>query len=180
MRVYRLREWHRGDAERLLAAYAWDELAWQEADVPHTRDEALEWIEQRAVLAKEQDVHGFAVVDGMDKALGHVQLAVTSRVHDLGWLSFWTHPAEQGRGVASGGARLATEFAFDQLDLFRVEMGHRLNNPGSCVAGQRAGFRPEGIERAKLRYGTSRYDTGSHARLVTDPADGVAEGVCGV
>ena len=177
--MYRLREWVRGDADRLLAAFAWEELAWQESDVPHTRDQALEWIDLRSVLAKEKDVHGFAVVDGTDKALGHVQVGVTSRRHDLGWLSFWTHPAEQGRGVASGGARLVTEFAFDELDLFRVEMGHRLENTGSCVAGRRAGFRPEGIERAKLRYGTSRYDAGTHARLVTDPVEGVAEGVCG-
>ncbi|GHC70327.1 hypothetical protein GCM10007079_01650 [Nocardiopsis terrae] len=177
--MYRVREWNRGDADRLLTAFAWEELARQESDVPRTRDEALEWIAGRAVLAKERDVHGFVVVDGQDRALGHVQVSVSSRRHDFGWLAYWTHPAEQGRGVASAGARLATEFAFDRLDLFRVETGHRLNNPGSCVAARRAGFRPEGIERAKLRYGTSRYDTGMHARLVTDPVEGVPEGVCG-
>lgn len=177
--MYRVREWNRGDVDRLLEAFRWDELSWQEADVPHTRDEALEWIARREILAKEKDVHGFAVVDGPDRVLGHAQVSVSSRRHDFGWLSYWTHPAEQGRGVASAGARLATEFAFSELGLYRVETGHRVNNPGSCVAARRAGFRPEGIERAKLRYGTSRYDTGTHARLVTDPVEGVEEGVCG-
>lgn len=177
--MYRVREWNRGDVDRLLEAFRWDELAWQESDVPHTKDEALEWIARREILAKEKDVHGFAVVDGPDRVLGHVQVSVSSRRHDFGWLSYWTHPAEQGRGVASAGARLAAEFAFAELDLYRVETGHRVNNPGSCVAARRAGFRPEGIERAKLRYGTSRYDAGTHARLVTDPVEGVEEGVCG-
>lgn len=177
--MYRLREWNRGDADRLLEAFRWDELSRQEREVPRTREQALEWIARRPVLASEQEVHGFAVVDGTDRVLGHAQVSVTSRTHGLGWLSYWTHPAEQGRGVASAGARLAAGFAFAELGLFRVETGHRVNNPGSCVAARRAGFRPEGIERAKLRYGTSRYDTGSHARLVTDPVEGVAEGVCG-
>lgn len=177
--MYRVREWNRGDVDRLLEAFRWDELAWQESDVPRTKDEALEWIARREILAKEKDAHGFAVVDGPDRVLGHVQVSVSSRRHDFGWLSYWTHPAEQGRGVASAGARLATEFAFSELDLYRVETGHRVNNPGSCVAARRAGFRPEGVERAKLRYGTSRYDTGVHARLVTDPVEGVEEGVCG-
>ncbi|QVJ01232.1 GNAT family N-acetyltransferase [Nocardiopsis eucommiae] len=177
--MYRLREWNRGDADRLLEAFRWDELAWQEPEVPRTRDDALEWIARCGRLAGEGDVHGFAVVDGTDRVLGHAQVSVTSRRHGLGWLSYWTHPAEQGRGVASGGARLVTEFAFDRLDLYRVETGHRVNNPGSCLVAQRAGFRPEGIERAKLRYGTTRYDTGTHARLVTDPAEGAVVGVCG-
>ncbi|MEC3894723.1 MULTISPECIES: GNAT family N-acetyltransferase [Nocardiopsis] len=175
--MYRLREWNRGDADRLLEAFAWRELAWQETEVPRTPDEAMEWIDRRAVLTKEE-IHGFAVVDGLDKVLGHVQISVTSRRHELGWLSFWTHPAEQGRGVATAGARLASRFAFDELGLFRVEAGHRIDNPGSCVALGRAGLLPEGIERAKLLYGTSRYDTASHARLVTDPEEWTPEGPC--
>ncbi|MBR8741869.1 GNAT family N-acetyltransferase [Nocardiopsis sp. MG754419] len=176
--MYRLREWNRGDVDRLLEAFAWEELAWQEPDVPNTVDLALEWIDRRAELARTEDVHGFAVVDGRDRALGHAQVAVTSRAHGLGWLSFWTHRGEQGRGVATEGARLVSRFAFDDLDLFRVEAGHRLDNPGSCLALGRAGLLPEGIERAKLRYGTSRYDTASHARLVTDAEVRSPEGPC--
>lgn len=179
MSLYRLREWNRGDVDRLLEAFAWEELVWQEpGDLPRTPDQAREWIAHRAELAGEGDVHGFAVVDDQDKALGHVQISVSSRRHELGWLSFWTHPAEQGRGVATAGARLASRFAFDRLDLFRVEAGHRLDNPGSCLALGRAGLLPEGTERAKLRYGTSRYDTASHARLVTDPDTWTPEGPC--
>jgi len=37
-----------------------------------------------------------------------------------------------------------------------------------------AGFRAEGIERDKLRYGTERYDVETHARLATDPAPAIA------
>lgn len=53
--------------------------------------------------------------------------------------------------------------------LFRLELGHRVNNPASCVVAERAGFIAEGVERAKLKYGDERFDVELHARLATDP-----------
>ncbi|GEL99270.1 hypothetical protein CTE05_28170 [Cellulomonas terrae] len=44
-----------------------------------------------------------------------------------------------------------------------------MNNPASCRVATAAGFAAEGIERAKLRYGSDRYDVETHARLSTDP-----------
>ncbi|RIJ14589.1 N-acetyltransferase, partial [Clavibacter nebraskensis] len=57
--------------------------------------------------------------------------------------------------------------------LFRLELGHRVNNPASCRVATRSGFAAEGIERAKLRYGDERFDVETHARLATDPATAV-------
>jgi RimJ/RimL family protein N-acetyltransferase len=59
-------------------------------------------------------------------------------------------------------------WAFDAR-LFRLELGHRLNNPASCRVATIAGFRAEGVERQKLRYGSERFDVETHARLATDP-----------
>jgi RimJ/RimL family protein N-acetyltransferase len=44
-----------------------------------------------------------------------------------------------------------------------------LNNPASCRVATIAGFRAEGVERQKLRYGSERFDVETHARLATDP-----------
>jgi [ribosomal protein S5]-alanine N-acetyltransferase len=53
-----------------------------------------------------------------------------------------------------------------------LELGHRTNNPASCVVARRARFLVEGLERQKLRYGDERFDVELHARLATDPAAG--------
>ena len=53
--------------------------------------------------------------------------------------------------------------------MFRLELGHRVNNPASCQVAIAAGFAVEGVERAKLRYGQKRFDVETHARLATDP-----------
>ncbi|MFD6951077.1 acetyltransferase [Nocardiopsis sp. TSRI0078] len=171
--MYRLREWEPGDADRLLEAFAEPELAWQAPTVPTTPDQAREWIVRQRLLAREGTGFGFAVVEGDGPVLGHVQVDVTNRHFDLGWVSYWTLAEARGRGVATAGVLLVCGFAFADLGLFRLELGHRLNNPASCLVARRSGFRPEGIERQKLRYGDERFDTGTHARLATDPVEGV-------
>ncbi|WP_017569228.1 GNAT family N-acetyltransferase [Nocardiopsis halotolerans] len=176
--MYRLRRWERSDADRLLEAFAEPELAWQSPEVPDTPEQARDWIDRQRTRAEEGTAFGFAVVDDDGPVLGHVQVAVTSRSHDLGWVSYWTLAEARGRGVATAGTLLASEYAFAEADLFRLELGHRLNNPGSCLVARRAGFRPEGVERRKLRYGGERFDTGSHARLITDPVEGVGPRPC--
>jgi RimJ/RimL family protein N-acetyltransferase len=60
-------------------------------------------------------------------------------------------------------------WALDDRGLFRLELGHRTNNPASCAVARRAGFVVEGLQRGKLRYGDARFDVELHARLVTDP-----------
>ncbi|WP_159941426.1 MULTISPECIES: GNAT family N-acetyltransferase [unclassified Nocardiopsis] len=176
--MYRLRKWEPGDADRLLEAFADPELAWQSPSVPTTPEQAREWIVRTRVLAEQGRAFGFAVVAGDGPVLGHVQVDVTSRVFDTGWVSYWTLAEARGRGVATAAALLVSEYAFAEVELFRLELGHRLNNPGSCLVACRAGFRPEGIQRAKLRYGDERFDTGEHARLATDPVEGVAARPC--
>lgn len=70
--------------------------------------------------------------------------------------------------MATAGARALADWAFQDLGLFRLELGHRTNNPASCRVATEAGFAVEGLERSKPRYGPTRYDVELHARLATD------------
>lgn len=72
------------------------------------------------------------------------------------------------RAFAPAGVRALARWAFDELGLYRLELGHRTDNPASCRVATRSGFAPEGIERARLRYGALRYDVERHARLADD------------
>lgn len=75
----------------------------------------------------------------------------------------------RGQGIAAEATMFTAGWAFADVGLFRLELGHRIENPASCAVAATAGFRVEGIERAKLRYGERRYDVELHARLATDP-----------
>jgi ribosomal-protein-alanine N-acetyltransferase len=110
-------------------------------------------------------------VDGL--AVGNVGIGAVEHVHGTAWVSYWLAAEHRGRGLAAAALAGASAWAVQELGTFRLELGHRVNNPASCRVATRAGYLAEGVERAKLRYGSERFDVETHARLATDPAPAV-------
>lgn len=102
-------------------------------------------------------------------AVGNVGVTGIERRHDTGWVHYWLAPSARGQGIARRALATVADLAFAD-GLFRLELGHRTENPASCRVASAAGFRAEGVERAKLRYGDRRFDVETHARLRTDAA----------
>ena len=108
-------------------------------------------------------------------AVGNVMATAIDKRHDTAWVSYWVSPHARGRGLASAATAGLAEHCFNELGLYRLELAHRVNNPGSGRVAVKAGFIPEGIERAKLRYLDEygrpvRFDVQTYARLREDPS----------
>ncbi|WP_237103432.1 GNAT family N-acetyltransferase [Nonomuraea sp. MG754425] len=165
----RLREWRADDAPAVLRAFQVPDLRGQAPWPVVTLKDASGWIASWAGAG-----HAFAVtvqgdVPGVDeeRVVGNVAVARLDG-HGTGSVSYWVVPEARGRGVAVAATRLLARWAFDERGLFRLELGHRTNNPASCRVATKAGFLPEGIERGKLCSEGVRYDVERHARLATD------------
>ncbi|MEW1758233.1 GNAT family N-acetyltransferase [Streptomyces cyaneofuscatus] len=163
-----LRPWLPADASAVLRAFAPAEMDRQSDRPVSDRADALAWIADRTREWGARTGYSWAVVGEEGEALGCVAVRAVNRAHDTGWVSYWTTEAARGRGVAPAGVRALARWAFGELGLYRLELGHRTDNPASCRVAVRAGFAPEGIERGKLRYGDVRYDVERHARLADD------------
>ncbi|MFF2604641.1 GNAT family N-acetyltransferase [Arthrobacter koreensis] len=166
-----LRPWLPDDAASLLAAVQ----ATPDLDTQMDRlavddlDAAEAYIRSDLRFHPDDGMCSFAVeVDG--RAVGNIGLGHIDHRHRTGWLSYWISRDSRGLGLAGRAAAGVADWALHDLNLFRIELGHRVNNPASCAVAQRAGFLPEGIERSKLEYGGVRFDVETHARLATDPA----------
>ncbi|MFB8417286.1 GNAT family N-acetyltransferase [Streptomyces albidoflavus] len=175
----RLRYWEPSDAPAVLGAFATPEMARQSGRPVTTLAEAATWITDRRAAREAGREYSFAVLapgtgDHADEGrlLGNVTLGAVDPVHQTGWISYWTLASARGRGVATTALRALADWSLTELALFRLELGHRTNNPASCAVAHRAGFAVEGLERARLRYGDQRYDVERHARLATDVVDG--------
>ncbi|MFE7098488.1 GNAT family N-acetyltransferase [Streptomyces erythrochromogenes] len=165
----RLRRWSPADAGAVLAAFADPVMAWQTGEPVVDLPAARRWLAARAEQWDAGSAFAFAVVDGADAVLGNVAVGAVDRRHRTGWVSYWTTAAARGRGVASGGCRAVAAWAFEDAGLFRLELGHRVNNPASCRVARAAGFAVEGIQRSRLEYDGVRHDVELHARLAGDP-----------
>ncbi|WAP52062.1 GNAT family protein [Arthrobacter sp. ATA002] len=105
--------------------------------------------------------------------MGNVGISSVDVRHGTAWLHYWLAAPARGRGLAVRAVASLANLAFGDLQLHRLELGHRTNNPASCKVAGSAGFAVEGVQRAKLRYGTDRFDVEIHARLATDPVPGL-------
>ncbi|MFD0550598.1 GNAT family N-acetyltransferase [Streptomyces rectiviolaceus] len=161
--------WREQDAAAVLTALSAPEMSRQTAGEPvDSRESASRWIARREEEERAGTAYAFAVVDGDDVPLGNVAVGAVNHVHATGWVSYWTAPSARGRGVATYGCEALARWAFGELGLFRLELGHRVNNPASCRVARAAGFVAEGLQRQKLAYEGVRYDVELHARLASD------------
>lgn len=101
-------------------------------------------------------------------AVGNVGIGSMEHRHGTGWVYYWLSAEARGRGLATLALASIADWAFTEQGLYRLELGHRTNNPASCRVAAKAGFAVEGIERQKLKYGSERFDVETHARLRTD------------
>jgi RimJ/RimL family protein N-acetyltransferase len=163
-----LRPWSFSDAAAVVEAFASPDLDAQGGPLA-TVNAAHAWIERWRTASASGSACAVALVE-QGRAVGGVAVSAMDRRHDTGWVSYWLALDVRGRGLAARATATLAEQAFDHLGLFRLELGHRTNNPASCAVASRAGFLAEGVERAKLRYGGERYDTETHARLASDPS----------
>jgi len=165
-----LRRWAAEDAAAVLRAFADPSMRGQSAEPIESAKAARRWLADQDERWSAGSGFAFAVVDGTGEVLGNVSVGAVDRRHSTGWVSYWTTAPARGRGIASAACRAVAEWAFADAGLFRLELGHRVNNPASCAVATAAGFVAEGLERQKLEYDGVRYDVELHARLATDPS----------
>ena len=163
-----LRWWTRADADALRAAVAESpDLPRQLGDVPLGSVSACASAIEGQLADRRPDSLNLAVaLDG--RAVGNVGVSAIDRRHDTAWLSYWMTTSLRGQGLTTRALASVAGWAHAELGLVRLELGHRLDNPASCAVATGAGFAPEGVERAKLRYGQERFDVETHARLTGD------------
>ncbi|MGW8698970.1 GNAT family N-acetyltransferase [Streptomyces eurythermus] len=164
-----LRRWKAEDAQAVMTAFTDPLIRGQYIEPVDSVRTAERWITAHAEHWAADYAYSFAVVDGGGLVLGQVCVGPVDRRHATGWVSYWTTATARGQGVASRACRAGARWAFDDAELFRLELGHRVNNPASCGVARAAGFAVEGRQRQKLEYDGVRVDVELHARLATDP-----------
>ncbi|HZF92783.1 GNAT family N-acetyltransferase [Streptomyces sp.] len=106
--------------------------------------------------------------------LGHIGVNMIDHGMRCARVGYWVLPEARGRHVATRALALAAHWAFTELNLHRLELGHALGHDASCRVAERCGFRHEGTLRHAMWEAGRRdafRDVHLHARLATDEAD---------
>lgn len=65
----------------------------------------------------------------------------------IAYIGYWVAANFQGRGIATRSCRAMVNYAFNELELNRVEIRCATGNKKSCAIPQRLGFTQEGVVR---------------------------------
>ncbi|KOG36947.1 GNAT family N-acetyltransferase [Streptomyces resistomycificus] len=135
---------------------------------------ARESLRGKAVRALDGSAASYRVADAdSGTTLGHIGVQDIDHTMRLARVGYWVLPEARGRRVATRALALASHWAFTDLGLYRLELGHALGHDASCRVAERCGFRYEGTLRGAM-FEAGRQDAFRdlhlHARLATDPA----------
>ncbi|MFE3525425.1 GNAT family N-acetyltransferase [Streptomyces sp. NPDC059161] len=170
----RLRTWSDDDVHVLLRAVTDPEyLRWNTHPFP-VEDEAAvaEMLRLRALGWARGEFATYCVTDENSGAvLGQVSLNAIAWPMRRARVGYWTLPEARGRGVAGHALSLLTRWAFEQVGLHRLELGHAVGHEASCRVAERGGYAAEGTLRGAMFEAQRRdayRDQHLHARLSTD------------
>jgi ribosomal-protein-alanine N-acetyltransferase len=109
---------------------------------PYTIEVAEQWV--NIMLLLEPNYNFVIEVEG--DAVGVIGLEMRDDIYRKSPLiGYWISETLWGRGIMTSAIKLITAFAFDNLDIIRIQAGVLGNNPRSMRTLEKAGFVKEGI-----------------------------------
>lgn len=168
-----LRAWRQEDVPDLVAAFADPTIIRTAIRLPQpfTERDAEEWLAQQETRRFTGERITFAITESdVDRALGSVILSRFDWQHGQGMVGYWMHPDARGRGLARGAVLLVARWAFDTLDLARLELTTAPDNVDSQRLAERCGFVQEGTLRSHLQLPGRRRDSLLYSLLPADLA----------
>ena len=116
------------------------------ADEDPTENGVRRFIARQPGLRARGEFLGLAVTDDTRRPfLGHVMLHTFAWRHRRAEIGYWLTPAARGRGVGTKAVGLLVDWAFDALELERIEITTTPDNGPARALATTLGFQEEGV-----------------------------------
>ena len=93
----------------------------------------------------DQSERRFIIEDACGERIGLVELVEIDHLHRRGEFLIMISPEQQGRGYAKAATRLAINYAFRMLNLYKLYLLVDVDNAAAIRVYEGAGFRREGV-----------------------------------
>lgn len=114
-----------------------------------SRDEVVSFFHQ--CLESDSHIH-FLILDPMEKIIGETVInEIDWELKKANFRIAIFHPEEQGKGIGSWAIEKTRDFAFEQLQLHRLELDVFSFNLRAEKAYKKAGFKREGVLKDAIR-----------------------------
>lgn len=136
-----------------LKQFAFDKALWKYSTIQiNSEEDFKKYFDQALVFSEKTSQRVFIVYDNiLEKYIGMTRLYAFDSKNKSTRLGFtWYAPEAQGTGVNSHCKYLVLKYAFEQLNIERIELNADLRNERSIAAMKKMGFVQEGILRQNI------------------------------
>jgi RimJ/RimL family protein N-acetyltransferase len=161
--VVLLRPWRETDVPAKLMAFSEplvQRFPWPRS-TPYTEADARRYFveQEQARLRGEELNFAFVEPEGDDVVLGGGSLYDVELEQRRAAVGYWLAPEARGRGVATRAVRLIARWAFEDLEVARLELTCSPDNHASQRVAERCGFTRQGLLRSHTQFKGERRDT---------------------
>src|SRR5689334_12692740 len=145
--VVTLRAWRDTDAAAIARMMDEPEIArWTRAPSPYRESDAIAWLTTHPVLLRRRTELPLAITDaGSGELIGSIGLRFPE--DGRGEFGYLVAAGARRRGVAARALRLYARYAFEELDVHRLEVLIQPGNEASLALAEKLRFRREGTLR---------------------------------
>ncbi|GMA60167.1 GNAT family N-acetyltransferase [Alicyclobacillus fastidiosus] len=138
----------------------------------YTMDYHVRSIAAGYALAAQDQKYSFGVfLSETDELIGNVSLTEIVRGPlQTCWMGYYLDRSQNGRGFATEAVRLVIDYAFEVLQLHRIEAGVMPRNAGSIRVLEKAGFKKEGLSKKNVLI-NGRWEDHLHFAIVNPNED---------
>jgi RimJ/RimL family protein N-acetyltransferase len=165
-----LRRLRARDAGPFAAAFKEDPALGEQigADEDPTENAVRRFIARQPGLRARGEFLGLAVTDPTRRPfLGHVMLHTVAWRHKRAEIGYWLVPAARGQGIGRTAVSLLVDWAFETLELDRIEITTTPQNEAARALAESLGFVREGVMAARNLERGKRVDVLLLAKLRT-------------
>jgi ribosomal-protein-serine acetyltransferase len=135
----------------------------------YSLEESLEWVNSREHAWKNGIEYSF-VIEHKNSGifLGGVGINEISLANKFGNLGYWMRTKYSGNGFTTEAAKIAVKFAFEELNLNRIEIVMAKENISSRRVAEKLNAQKEGIARKRLVIKDQIYDANIFSLIKED------------
>lgn len=150
-----IRPFHPDDAEELYQLiranedhlYPW--MGWMPED-GYTREDTRDFLRRSAKAAREQLSFSAAIILA-GRIVGSTGFPAIDWANRIAQIGYWLGREHTGHGLMTAAARSLTAYAFDALEMNRIEIRCAVQNTASAAVAERLGFTREATLRQVIR-----------------------------
>lgn len=126
-------------------------MQWMVPEYDHVM--AREFIDSSIMARQTRESLGYGIFRGgsLLGAIGFASFDWTAKATEIG---YWIDKREEGKGIVSRAARVLIDYAFNNLEINRIEIRCAAGNTRSAAIPERFGFKLEGcLRQSRFRNG---------------------------